>query len=259
MTKQKKMENKIRAVIIDDEKKSILTLTKLLAKYCPEIDITATAESVGEGTAVIDRLKPELVFLDISMPDGDGFDVLQLVDHTNFEVIFITASDQFAMKAFEFSALHYLLKPINHQELRDAVLRFVRLRKTSLMHEQVNVLKQSLNNEHQKIILPTSEGLLIIGLDEIIRCEADDNYTHFFLQDAKKLIVSKTLSVFEKILSDLYFSRVHNKHLINLKHIKQYVRGKAGYVIMIDDSCVNISENKKNDFLDKLKRYARSL
>lgn len=253
------MENKIRAIIIDDEKKSILTLTKLLEKYSPEISIIGTAENVAEGVKTVNELQPELVFLDISMPDGDGFDVLQLVDFHDFEVIFITASDRFAIRAFELSALHYLLKPINYKELQDAVGRFIKLRKTNMMHEQVNVLKQTLNNEHQKIILPTAEGMHIIDLDDIIRCEADDNYTHFILQEEKKLIVSKTLSVFEKILSDLNFARVHNKHLINLKHIKQYIRGKSGYVIMNDNSNVNISENKKNEFLAKLKEYARSL
>ncbi len=253
------METKIKAVIIDDEKKSILTLSKLLSKYCPEISITGTAENVSEGTRIINELRPELIFLDITMPDGDGFDVLQLVDYHDFEVIFITASDQFAIQAFEFSALHYLLKPINYKELQDAVNRFIKLRKSNLIKEQVDVLKKTLNNEHQKIILPSSEGLHIIDLDDIIRCEADDNYTHFILTEGKKLIVSKTLSVFEKILSDLHYIRVHNKHLINLKHIKRYVRGKSGYVIMNDESYVNISESKKNEFLVKLKEYARSL
>ena len=253
------MKNKISAVIIDDEKKSILTLSKLLEKYCPQVMVSGTAMNVTEGVKKIDEVKPELVFLDITMPDGDGFDVLQLVEHRSFEVIFITASDQYAIEAFEFSALHYLLKPINYKELISAVERFEKLRKGGMLHEQVNVLRQSLTNNHEKIILPSFEGLNMIDLDQIIRCEADDNYTHFFLLNKKRLIVSKTLNSFDKILSDIHFFRIHNKHLINTRYIKKYVRGKGGYVIMEDGSNVDVSASRKKDFLQYLKEYARSL
>ncbi|MFO8130286.1 MAG: LytTR family DNA-binding domain-containing protein [Bacteroidales bacterium] len=252
------MEEKTKAIIIDDEMKSILTLSKLIEKYCPQIEITGTAIDVKSGVNAVNELKPELVFLDITMPDGDGFDVLQLADYNNFEVIFITASDQFAIKAFEFSALHYLLKPINYKELIDAIRRFEKLRKPNMLTTQVDVLKKSLNNDHEKIILPTSEGLNIIELERIVRCEADDNYTHFYLTGGQKIIVSKTLSTFEKILTDIHFFRIHNKHLINLMHVKQYVRGKGGYVIMNDGSHVYASENKKKEFIQVLKEYARS-
>ncbi|MCF8357351.1 MAG: LytTR family DNA-binding domain-containing protein [Prolixibacteraceae bacterium] len=252
-------KDKIRAVIVDDEKKSILTLEKLLEKYCPQVEISGTAMNVDQAVKLIDDLEPELLFLDITMPDGDGFDVIQRVDHRSFEVIFITASNQYAIEAFEFSALHYLLKPINYKELIAAVERFEKLRKGGMLHEQVDVLRQSLNNKHEKIILPTAEGLNIIELDRIIRCEADGNYTHFFLKDKKRMIVSKTLNNFDKFLSGLHFFRVHNKHLINMKYIRRYVRGKAGIVIMEDGSQVDVSESRKKDFLKKLKEYASEI
>lgn len=253
------MSKKIRSVIVDDETKSIGSLTKLLDKYVPEVEICGTASSVKEATETINKLKPELVFLDISMPDGNGFDVLENVSYKKFEVIFITAYDRYAVKAFEFSAIHYLLKPISYIELQKAVGRYEQIKNEDGFEEKINILRESMGSKPQKIILPTSEGFNIIDLDKIIRCEADSNYTIFYFADGNKEIVSKSLNNFEKLLSDIHFERVHNKHLINLKHVKKYVKGKAGYVIMNDSEHVYISETRRKSFVDALKKFAKSL
>lgn len=253
------MADAIRAIIVDDEKKSIITLSKLLDIYCPHVKVIGTAQTVNESVETINDLKPDLVFLDIFLPDGDGFDVLENVDYRFFEVIFITASDKFAIKAFEFSAIHYLLKPINFQELQHAVERFKQIKEGNLLNEKISILKESLNMNYKKIILPSSEGLIIKDIDDIIRCEADSNYTIFFLTNKEKLLVSKSLNNFEKILADINFCRIHNKHLVNLKYVIKYIKGKAGYVIMQDRSHAYVSENRRKEFLSSLKNYARSL
>jgi two-component system LytT family response regulator len=230
------MADAIRVVIVDDEKKSILTLSKLLNVYCPHVKVIGTAQTVSESIETINFLKPDLVFLDISLPDGDGFDILENVDHRSFEVIFITASDKFAIKAFEFSAIHYLLKPINFKELQHAVERFEQIKGDNLLNEKISILKESLNKNYKKIILPSFEGLIMKDIDDIIRCEADSNYTIFLFTNKEKLLVSKSLNNFEKILADINFCRIHNKHLVNLKYVTKYIKGKAGYVIMQDGS-----------------------
>ncbi|MBT4969937.1 MAG: response regulator transcription factor, partial [Bacteroidetes bacterium] len=210
----------IKAILVDDEKNSLSTLQLLLDKYCPEVEIIGTAQNVADSIKIIDELKPELVFLDIAMPDGDGFEVLENVSHKLFQVIFTTAYDQYALRAFEYAALHYLLKPINFNDLQDAVARFTKVTDESEFDDKLLKIKDSLASQQNKIILPTMEGLNIIDIEDIIRCESDNNYTIFILKTDKKIVVSKTLSNYEKLLADKDFFRIHSKHLVNLKYVK---------------------------------------
>jgi len=253
------MDNPIRTIIVDDENKSVITLHKLLDMYCPHVSVVATAGSVKNAIEAIDVHKPDLVFLDVTMPDGDGFDVLENVKFRSFEVIFITASDRFATKAFEFSAIHYLLKPINPDELRNAIERYEKIRGFTSLDQKMNIIRESLSNNPKKIILPLSEGLIIKDLDDIIRCESKDNYTMFFFVNNEKILVSKSLNKFENILCDINFCRIHNQHLVNLKYITKFVKGKSGYVIMSDGSSALVSESRKEGFLKKLRDFARSV
>ncbi|MBT4729798.1 MAG: response regulator [Bacteroidetes bacterium] len=184
----------IKAILVDDEKNSLSTLQLLLDKYCPEVEVIGTAQNVADSIKIIDELKPELVFLDIAMPDGDGFEVLENVSHKLFQVIFTTAYDQYALRAFEYAALHYLLKPINFNDLQDAVARFTKVTDESEFDDKLLKIKDSLASQQNKIILPTMEGLNIIDIEDIIRCESDNNYTIFILKTDKKIVVSKTLS-----------------------------------------------------------------
>jgi len=247
----------IRTVIVEDEKNSFLLLTKLLEKYCPSVKIIGTAHNVAEAVKVLNAEKPDLVFMDVNMPDGDGFEVLERVQDREFAVIFTTAYDRYAMKAFEFSALHYLLKPIDHKELQEAIKRFENSKPENLLESKLKVMADSLSAQPQKIMVPSSNGLIVVELDDIIRCESTNNYTIFHLKDGKPLMVSKPISSYEEILSDLHFLRIHNKHLINLKYVKRYVKGRGGYVVMQDDSEADISESKKKEFMLKLGEIAR--
>jgi len=254
------MNKEIITVIVDDEQKSLVALRKLLEIYCPQVKVNGIANNVEDAVKVITEVNPELVFLDISLPDGEGFDVLNRINQKSFEVIFTTAHNQYAVKAFEMSALHYLLKPIDHLELVNAVERYEKHKEYGLFgnEERYDVFKDALNNKPLRIILPTIEGFSVFNIDEIVRCEANNNYTLFFLNNNKEIVVSRTLSVFEKLLSDLNFCRVHSKHLINLMYVKQYIKGRGGYIMLKDGIHINVSENKKAEFLARLKKTARS-
>jgi len=249
----------IRALIVEDEKHSLASLKKLLEEYCPQVDVLGEATTVMQAVEKINLLKPQLVFLDIALPDGDGFEVLERIPNKFFQVIFITAYDKYAVRAFEFSALHYLLKPVGSDDLQNAVNRFDNSNEKSNLDKKLVVLNENVNGKSKKLILPTTEGLCIIKLNELIRCEASRNYTNCYLHNKKEQIVSKPIGIFEDILSDYFFVRVHNTHLINLKYVSKYVKGKGGLIIMRDNTEIHVSKARKNDFLEELKLYANYL
>ncbi len=251
------MPEQIHAVIVDDEDNSLEALEILLNKYCPDVIIDGKAQSVEEAVETIDEVKPELVFLDIALPDGQGFEVLDTVTHTEFEVVFTTAYDQYALKAFEFSALDYLLKPINAEKLKQSVARYQEIKGENL-EERVSVFKESLKNLNERIILSSMDGFEVYKIADIIRCEANGSYTTFFIKEGRKVVTSKTLNNFEKLLEDMPFARVHSKHLVNLNYIKKYISGRGGYIVFEDGSQVDVSERKKKDFIRLMKDHARS-
>jgi len=250
------MEDIIRTILIDDEKMSLLTLKALLGGQFPKINIVGTGESVEQGVSLIDELKPDLVFLDIRLPDGEGFDVIEKVTFKHFKVIFITSSNKYAVKAFEFAALHYLVKPVTFEGLKTAIDRFKDFTEEDI-DNKLRIFRDSLKSKNEKIIIPSTDGLNIVKLGDILRLEADDVYTLFYMIDGHRYIASKPLNNYEKILEDLPFSRVHSKHLINLMFVKRYVKGKGGAVIMEDNKEVEVCVRKKAEFLEKLKNYAR--
>ena len=252
------MSNLIQAVLIDDEDNSLEALSILLEKYCPDVEIIGTGQSVEEAVETIDNLQPELVFLDIALPDGQGFEVLEQVSHKNFEVVFTTAYDQYALTAFEFSALDYILKPINAEKLQQSVKRYQEIKGDRDISGRVSVLKESLNNVNERIILTSMDGFEVYKIADIIRCEANGSYTTFFIKGGIKVVTSKTLNNFEKLLSDQPFARVHSKHLVNLEFIKRYISGRGGYVVFEDGSQVDVSERKKKEFIRLMKEHARS-
>ncbi len=250
------MEGKIRTIIIEDEHKSLLTLQTLLERYCPEVLVIGTGNSVEAGIRVIKELNPELVFLDISMPDGDAFDLLNRIGTVNFEIIFITAYNDFALKAFEFSALHYLLKPINYRELEDAVQRYLKIRPLNNVQPKLEILNRTLKNHFDKISLPSNDGLIIVDIHDIVRLEAAGNYSTVCLTSGENIIVTKTLNHFEEILSGLNFIRIHNTHLINLKYVKKYQRGQGGTVTMSNGTSLAVSRTRKNEFIEGLRNLS---
>lgn len=243
----------INAVIIDDEQDAREDLLYLLQKHCPQVKVTGQADSVESGIPVIDRLNPDLLFLDIHMASGTGFDLLSRLSNITFEVIFVTAYDEYAIKAFKFSALDYLLKPVRTEELIHAVTR-LETKNRGNASERVKLLSNhSKNNKtFTEIALPSSNGIEIIHVQDIIRCEAQINYTNFILKNGRRIIVARTLKEYEELLTPCNFIRIHKSHLINMNHVKRYIRSDGGAVVMADGAELELSRRKKEAFLEKL-------
>jgi two-component system, LytTR family, response regulator len=245
----------IKTVIIEDEQKSREVLASIIQKNCPELDLVGYASNVKQGVELIKSKSPDLVFLDISMPDGSGFDLLSQINDQKFELIFATASDQHAVKAIKFSACDYLLKPIDTDELREAVLKVINRRREKPSMENLQFLIQHLkraDENFQKITLPTGNAYEIVNIKDIIRCEADGSYTNFYLQDKRKLMISAGLKHYEELLPETEFIRVHHHHLINMHHVIRFLKEDGGYAIMSDGSKIEISRRKKEAFMEKL-------
>ncbi len=243
----------IRAIIVDDEKKSRETLYNLLVRYCKNVKVVSQANGFVNGVAEIKKHKPEVVFLDIQMPDGSGFKLLEEFEDVNFEVIFTTAYDQFAIKAIKYSTLDYLLKPIDPEDLINAVEKLEKKKFEGGTKKNVNVLLENLrenSNELRRIVLSTSEGMHVVDVVDVIRCESDDYYTKFFFTDKKMLMVSKTLKENEELLSSHNFIRPHKSHLINVRYIKKFMKNDGGYIILSDGSKIPVSRRKREQMVD---------
>lgn len=248
----------IKAIIVEDEASGRNTLLKMLEDFSSRIYVAGTAESAQAGIKLILEHKPDLVFLDIEMPYLNGFEMLEQIPERQFDVIFTTAYDQYAIKAFRFSATDYLLKPYEMDELDDAIKKIEQKRFSGNRNpEEIDVLLRNireLKKNSNRLALPTSDGLIFVEVKRIIRCESDTNYTRFFIEDAKPVIVSRTLREFEELLDTHDFIRVHHSHLVNINHIKRYIKGEGGVVIMSDNSEVEVSRRKKDIFLSRLKQ-----
>lgn len=247
----------VKAVIIDDEKKARLALVNLLERYCPNVIISGEAEGVQSGIKKIRETKPDVIFLDIQMQDGSGFRLLESFDEVNFEIVFTTAFDQYAIKAIKYSALDYLLKPIIPDELIEAVRKVEekKIIKNSNINQNIDVLLNNIkssNSESKKIILTTAEKIHVIHVNEILRCESDNYYTNFFFTDGTKLLISKTLKENEKMLKDHNFIRPHKSHLINVKYIKGYMKNDGGFILMSDNSKVPVSRRRKELIIETI-------
>lgn len=247
----------IKAIIVDDESRHHETLGKMLKTFCPEIELCGNANSVKDAIDLIHARNPQLVFLDIEMPGGNGFTLFDSFEEPPFEVIFTTAHDLYAINAIKYAALDYLMKPINIRELQEAVERAIKIisKKDATSTKKIDVLKSNLQLEDKrftKIALPSSEGIDFVEANGIIRAEAERSYSNFYLDNGKKIMVSRPLKDYEALLEQCNFFRVHKSHMINLNHIEKYIKGKGGYVIMKDGSHVDVSVRKKDDLLNRL-------
>jgi len=240
----------IRAIIIDDIAEARAVLKSDLENYCPSIEVVGEAEGVVTGAKCINELKPDLVFLDIQMKDGSGFDLLEILPIKNFKLIFTTASDEYALKAFKFSAVDYLLKPIDPDELMEAVNRVEHQEKAS---ERISLLKENLAHP-KRIALNTLDKIHIVQVAEIVRCESSVNYTMFYFTDDTKSLVTKTLKEFDQLLSDHDFIRVHQSHLINVKFIKGFTKSD-GYIFLKDGTKIPVSTRKKQVLMDMIQKF----
>ncbi len=242
----------IKAIIVEDEEQSRLSLQSLVNEFCDGVTVTHTAESVMVAVKLINQHQPDLIFLDIQMPGQNGFELLEYFPDPQFEVVFTTAYSEYALKAFNLSAADYLLKPIGIKKLRTAVEKVIEKRDLSLTKQKLAVLKDNLNNLEQKLVLPTKTGYSFIDLQNLIRCEAQSNYTMFFMATGKKILVSKTLKVYEKILIEFNFIRINRSQLVNMNHISKYGRQKTPMLVMSDGSELSVSEGKKEEFLGRI-------
>ena len=247
----------INAIIIDDEKDGAEVLEILIRQNCPAINIVSVDHSVTGAILSIKNLKPDLIFLDIEMPTGTGFDVVQATKDLDYQIIFITAYEHYAIKAFKTNAVDYLLKPIDIDELvfavNNAEKRISVLGKSQTRH--IESLLLSRMNKNKKISIPSQEGVFWVDLDDIIRLEAESNYTHVYTRNRKKFIVAKTLKSFEEQLNSSNFCRIHSTHLINLNEVERYIKGDGGIVILKDSSNLPVSRANKNELLKKLNLY----
>lgn len=242
--------SKIKAIIIDDEKHCSATLEYELGKHCPDVQIIGTFNDPLKGKEAIVSEKPDLLFLDIEMPKLNGFELLHSLEERNFGLVFTTAYDDFAIKAFQFSALDYLLKPISGGDLTKAIDRFKQHEKNGINQTQLEILFSKLENGgFNKIALPSSGGLEFALPEEIMHCESDSNYTMVHFVERKKLLLSKTLKEVDEMLKGHGFFRIHHSHLVNLNHIKQYVKGSGGYVILESGVQVPVSRSKKDELM----------
>ncbi len=242
----------ITCIIIDDEGHSLEMLEWLIRTYCPNVQIEALCNSGEKGIEAIKKFNPDIVFLDIDMPGMSGFDMLEKLDQINFNVVFTTAHDKFAIRAFNYSALHFLLKPVNADMLQETVRR-AEGRKMIPQKAQFDLLLQSIRNTTktvQRIALSSGDGLVFVPVSDIMYCQADSNYTKVILANGQKIVVPKTLKDIDETISGPDFFRIHHSYLININYIKKYVRGDGGYVVMNDNTDVPISRNKREEFFE---------
>jgi two-component system, LytTR family, response regulator len=242
----------LKAILIDDEENSISSLKEKLLAHCPHVKIIACCNNATKGIEAIDSLQPDVVFLDIEMPVMNGFVMLQQLTYKNFELIFTTAYDHYAIKAIRYSALDYLVKPIEVEDLKAAVNKAEEKRHHSYPNPQIELLVEQLiskKNNFSRIAIPTIEGLQFIRVEDIIYLEASSNYTHIFSAEKKKYIVSHTLKDFEDMLPVDIFIRIHNSYIINKNYVEKYIRGEGGQVVLSNNATLDVSKRKKSEFL----------
>jgi two-component system LytT family response regulator len=244
----------ITATIVDDEPYSCESLATLLERYCPDVKVLDICYSAASALKSINEQKPQLLFLDIEMPHMNGFELLEKLPDIDFELVFTTSYDQYAIKAFRFSALDYLLKPIDQDDLRKAVQKAVHS-SSHVSPQQIQTLLQKLNHPTlavNKIAIPTLEGLQMILVESIIHCDADRNYTVINTKNKQKIVASRTLKEIEELLEDYPFIRVHHSHIVNLNEVEKYIKGEGGYLLMSNGSNIDVSRSRKEFLIKKL-------
>jgi two-component system, LytTR family, response regulator len=242
----------IKTIIVDDEKHCADNLVWLLDQYCPEIEVAAVCNSAKDGLEQILRHQPRLVFLDVEMPGKTGFEMLEGLADMNFTVIFTTAFNQYALRAIKFGALDYLMKPIDKDELREAINRFIALEKHLSINQLSALLshaKKTIDFSYQKIAFPTLHTYELVPLNEILVCESSSNYTSVHLTNGKNILVSKTLKEIEELLNSSPFFRVHNSWLVNLNYAVRFIKGEGGYLVLNNDLTIPVSRNKREELL----------
>jgi two-component system, LytTR family, response regulator len=241
----------LKAILIDDELSSLQNLQRKLTEFCPDVNIVATAQKPEDAILLIQQHKPDVIFLDIEMPRMNGFRMLDEIGEFDFDIIFTTAYNHYAVDAIRISAFDYLMKPIAIKDLQNAVERLAKHRQLQTK-DKLGVLKNSLNttkSQEEKIVIPTSEGLEFIPIHTILHIESSSNYSKIYFQNGKSILVTKLLKDFEDMLLPYRFYRIHNSHLINLKYIEKYIKGEGGQVRLTNGTVIDVARRKKEEFL----------
>ncbi|MGG8495774.1 LytR/AlgR family response regulator transcription factor [Tenacibaculum sp. TC6] len=247
--------NKLTAILVDDFSPALEMLQNDLTSKHPEIEIIGTAQSVVEASKLLRQHQPEILFLDIMLGDGTGFDILEIHPNLSSKIIFVTASDEYAIKAFKFAAIDYILKPYSTDDLNKAITKAKF--QLSPNREQLTVLHDSITHPNQrpkKISLHSSDKIVVVNLDDIIHCKSDNNYTEFFMNDNQKIVVGKTLKYFADILKEYGFVRVHQSHLINLQFVKEFIKSDGGYIVLQNNQTIPVSVRKRNEVIEALQK-----
>lgn len=250
----------IKAVIIEDEAKSLNNLKNLLERECPEVSVIGTAENIADGVKLLEEMSPDLAFLDISLPDGLVFQMLNQIRPIDFDIIFVTAYEEYAIKACEYSSIGYILKPIDPDALKDAVAR-VNVKEVAEVEKRLDIFNSYYNNPNafSKMSISALDGIYFVSIREIVRFEAEDNYTHIYLKGGERITASKTIKAYEDLLAPFNFYRVHKRHVINLNYMRKFVKGEGGYVIMDDDIQIEVSRRRRPAFMEQMKRLQEGL
>ena len=246
----------MRCVIVDDEKSNIENLSNILKQYFSGVHVIGVAQSAKEAIVLINKVKPELVFLDIKMPEMNGFQLLENLKEISFEIIFVTAFEEFALRAIKFSALDYLVKPIDLSELEISLaLAEKRIQEKQLNHRLLNFIQNNRQSDPitRKLSLATTDRLIFVKVADIIRCEGEANYTRFHLICGPPILVSKTLKEYEELLTPFNFLRIHQSHLVNLEYVSAFVKSEGGYLTLNDGSCLSVARNRKERVLQHLR------
>lgn len=247
----------LKAIIVDDEKISRDILNDYLGRYCPDVEVLAQCDSVQTGLQAIEQHQPDVVFLDVEMPKGNGFDLLEQVKDINFETVFVTAFDNYAIQALNYSAAYYILKPVSIDELVAAVEKIKGQKEKQAAGAHTKILLENIKAkriDQHKIVLPLQDGFEVVSLKDVVHCEAHDNFTDFYFVSKPKMMICRTLKFYEELLGDSGFLRVHKSHLINLEHVEKYKKGKGGQLIMSNGSAIDVSPNKKDELMQHFEK-----
>jgi two-component system, LytTR family, response regulator len=250
----------LSAVIIDDEVLARESLLSMLKLFCPNINVVGQAQNVQTGFELINEVSPDVVFLDIQMPDGSGFDLLQRFTSIQFKFVFITAYQEYAIKAFKFSAIDYILKPVDPSDLINAIEKLDEtIREEDTNHKFLTFMENIKTNRSnpQKILLKTQDALVVVDISTIIRCESQSNYTLFYFSNRPKVMVSRTLKDYDDLLSNSGFFRIHQSHLVNLNHVKKYNRYPDSHIVLVNGETVPVSVRKRDILVELLKKNYR--
>lgn len=241
----------LRTILVEDDFHNLALLEEMLIPYKKNVAVIAKAQTLKEAVKLIRELNPNLIFLDVHLPDGDGFEVLNRTSEYGYEVIFTTAFSEYSLKAFDFAATHYLLKPIGEDALDEAITRCIRKAEKRQNQEQSQLLAGLLNKQIKKIMVPSHTELFFVDLSNVLYMEADRSYTKFYLLDKTTVLSSKPIGVYEKQLKDSFFSRIHDKYLVNLEHVVRYIKGRGGEVVLVNKQHLYVSTRRKTQFINE--------